>query len=257
MRTLRWFPLLLAVRWAAASTDSDFQARLQGLNALGERVDQRLETLGIRRPQGFGLSDGRPESGEPPARPPLFTVHESSKALLLPQGRFLFGTLVHRLVVGSEGSPVLVELEAHQGSLSGVRLYGSAKAGSEGRLSIAFERILFPGGRAVPLQAVAMDRSGAVGLPAHVISQKALAVMGAMGASFVSGLAASQQDITANGFGFQVPRTGARNALLQGIAQTAADQSKRLIEEATAEKPVLIVEAGTSVTVLVEKEVRP
>jgi len=89
-----------------------------------------------------------------------------------------------------------------------------------------------------------------------VLSQKALSVAGAIASSFVSGLAASQQSVTSNAFGFESTQRSPRNTILGGLAQTAADQSKRLIDEATSEKPVLIVEPNTSVTIMFQEEVR-
>lgn len=71
-----------------------------------------------------------------------------------------------------------------------------------------------------------------------------------------SGLAAGQQSQVVGPMGFsQVEPTG-RNGVLQGVAQTAAEQSKRLIDDATAEKPVLVVKSGAAVTVWVQEEVR-
>ena len=75
-----------------------------------------------------------------------------------------------------------------------------------------------------------------------------------MASSFVSGIAASQQTQAPTAFGFSQTERNGRNALLQGLSQTAADQSKRLIEDVTAEKPVLVVEAGTAVSVYLDCE---
>jgi hypothetical protein len=103
---------------------------------------------------------------------------------------------------------------------------------------------------------VALDTEGAFGLTAQVLNGKALAVAGAMASSFIAGLASGQQSQTTGPFGFSQTQPTGRNAILQGVAQTAADQSKRFIEETTSEKPVLVVEALTPVTVFVQEEVR-
>ena len=47
-----------------------------------------------------------------------------------------------------------------------------------------------------------------------------------------------------------------RNSILQGVAQSAADQSKRLIDEATEEKPVFILKPGADVSIYFTEEVR-
>jgi hypothetical protein len=164
---------------------------------------------------------------------------------------------VTRLVVGADGAPALVELDQGQGAFSSMRVMGMARqSGTAGRLSLEFQRLLFRTGRAISILGVGLDSEGSYGLVAQVFSQKAWAVAGAMASSFVSGLAASQQSQTVNAFGFSQAQPTGRNALLQGVAQTAADQSKRMIEEATAEKPVLVVEEKTSVTILIQEEVR-
>ena len=49
---------------------------------------------------------------------------------------------------------------------------------------------------------------------------------------------------------------GNRNGVLQGVAQTAADQSKRLIDDATKEKPILVVEPETKISLYLDEEVR-
>ena len=108
----------------------------------------------------------------------------------------------------------------------------------------------------IPVKAVALDDTGAFGLQAQVFSGKAIAVAGAMASGFISGFAASQQGQTQTPFGFSQVQPTVRNSLLQGVAQTAADQSKRLIEDATKESPVLVVDAGTPVTGLTQEEVR-
>jgi NADH:ubiquinone oxidoreductase subunit D len=97
---------------------------------------------------------------------------------------------------------------------------------------------------------------GAYGLEAKVFSSKALMLAGAIAGSFISGFAAAQQTQTTTAIGFQQTQPSMRNGILQGVAQTTADQSKRMIDEATAEKPVLVVEAGESVVAFFDEEVR-
>ena len=186
----------------------------------------------------------------------LFQIHSDLKRLRLSTGKLLFGRTITRLVVTSE-SPAIIQLDVAQGSFSELRLMGSAHASSTpGRLIIEFQKILLSNGNSVSLQATALDENGAHGLVAQVFSQKALSVAGAMASSFVSGLAASQQTQSSNAFGFTQTQPTGRNAILQGVAQTAADQSKRLIDEAFQEKPVLVVEAGTELTILIQEDVR-
>lgn len=244
---------LLSVAFGSAfAAGVPFGAATQEIAAQQRALDQAL--------QGFGVptSGGTPHRAESNRQDQkLFRVHAEIKSLQLPAGKFLFGKLVHKLVVPSDGAPVLVELSSRQGSMSGLRLMGTARHSSSGdRIAMEFARILFRGGATGTISAVGLDESGALGVPAYVMSQKALSVMGALASSFVSGVASSQQSLVPNAFGFQATQPTGRNAILQGIAQSAADQSKTLIEEATATKPVLILEPNTDVSVLVQEEVR-
>lgn len=253
-----WFAALGALVSAPAVqalSETEFQGSLGRLQSRQHATDQLLKRFGAQ--SGFEVGEERADAQSETKRGPLFKIHGELKAQAIPSGKLLFGQLVNRLVVGADGSPALIELDEGQGSLSKLRLMGTARqAGSPGRVSVEVNRLLLRSGQSVVVQAVALDEGGAFGLLAQTLSGKTLAVVGAVASSFVSGLAAGQQTQTAGALGFsQVPPTG-RNALLQGVAQTAADQSKRLIEEATAEKPVLIVEALTPVTVLVQEEVR-
>jgi hypothetical protein len=221
-------------------------------------ADQRRTARAVDELRAQIARAGAPTPTDAPeAKRGLFTVHDEARAFQAAPGRLLFGEVVNRLVVGSDGSPAILELNAGQGAFSGLRVLGRGFQGStDGRLGIGFDRLVLRTGRVVPIKGAALDGSGGYGLEAQVFSSKALAVAGAMGASFISGLATSQQTETTTAFGFsQVQPTG-RNAILQGVAQTAGDQSKRLVEDATKEKPVFVVESGTAVTVYLDEEVR-
>ena len=239
---------------SAFAAGSDFSTLTRGITEQQKALDRALVGMGVRNPSAQnGVSPGA--AGRQDA--PLFRVHSEMKTLQAPVGRFLFGKVIQKLVIASEGSPVVVELAQGQGPLSGLRVLGTARQSSTGdRISMEFSKLLFRGGSTGSIQAVALDSSGALGVPAYVLSQKAISVLGAMASSFVSGVAASQQTLVPNAFGFQATQPTGRNAVLQGLSQTAADQSKRLIDEATAEKPVLILEPNTEISLLVQEEVR-
>lgn len=255
MTLISVFITFLAANPGWSMTDQEFRTKAEQLSRAQAQSDSLIRRLqsqaGI---PGLNSIPGSKSSKEPG---PLFRVHGNLTANFLPVGKLLYGKLVNRLVVGAEGSPALIELDDHQGGYSRLRIMGTARqAETAGRLSIDASRLLLKSGRAVPMQATALDPDGAFGLEAQVLSGKALAVAGGMASSFIAGLAASQQLQTTNSFGFSQTQPGGRNALLQGVAQTAADQSKRLIDQATAEKPILIVESQSSVTVLIQEEVR-
>ena len=255
---MKW-SILIALLYAqptpAATPQADFQARTERLRQSQAYTDQIFNQMKAKA--GFHDDMGaEPRKAEEGVQP-LFKIHAEMTTRILPAGKLLFGELVNRLVVGSDGSPSLIELDDVQGSLSRLRIMGIARqAGTAGRVSIEVTKLLLRNGASVPLKASTLDASGGFGLEAQVFSSKALAIGGALASSFISGLAAGSQSQVAGPFGMVQPETTGRNALLQGVAQTAADQSKRFIEESTSEKPILVVEPGTPVSVLVDEEVR-
>ena len=241
----------------AHAVESSYGRDVNRLRAKEAQISNQIRALRSRygfaeEPSGAAAESESSES----KKPKLLIIHDELKGGRLASGKLLFGKTVSRLVVSGDGAPALVELDDRQGGVSGVRLLGTARASATvGRLSIEFQKLLLNSG-AIPVQATALDAQGAQGLVAEVFSSKAWAIAGAMAGSFITGLASAQQTQSISSFGFAQTQPTGRNALLQGVAQTAADQSKRLVEEATAEKPVLVVEPGTEVTVLIQEEVR-
>ena len=246
--------LLVCLPRAAWAQEASYNARLERLHNGQAAVEDALKHYSGAL--GLGEPHNAPQPAATEGRPSLFQIHGSLSTARLGPGRLLYGTLMTRLVVGPDGSPALIRLSGDQGMGSEVRVLGIARqAGTEGRVSIEISRVLFPA-KTVEIHAQVLDAEGAFGLPAQVWSHKAWAVAGSMASSFISGLAAGQQTQSNSPLGFsQVEPTG-RNSVLQGVAQTAADQSKRLIEEATADKPVLTIEAGAVVVVMIQEEVR-
>jgi hypothetical protein len=227
---------------------SDFENRIQSIKDRSQQIESLLN--------GFkGSTAGARIEREEEARP-LFTVHNQNTKRLVGSGEVHFGQLHTKVIVGTEPVPAVLNFRNDQGVLSGLRATGLAKANSvEGRVSITLSKLILSSGKSVSINAQALDNQGAQGLKAEVISHKALAVAGAMGSSFVSGLAAASQTQRTNAFGFTETQPTGRNAILQGLAQTAADQSKWLIDEATKEKPILILEPGTDVSVFFDEEI--
>lgn len=230
---------------------NDFHEKLRSIANRSKAIDSKMSEL------GFVQDYSQPRTSSDKTLSPILITHNPAKFLYAQAGRIIKAKTLNRLVVAAEGSPALVEISSSEGIFSGLKVIGKARiSSSPGRLQIDFDRLILRSGKVASIQALALDEVGAYGLSAQVITGKTWAVTGAMAGSFVSGLAASQQTESTTAFGFsQTERTG-RNAVLQGLAQTAADQSKRLIDESTQEKPVLIVEPGTAVGLFINEEVR-
>lgn len=245
-----WLVILLSVLPGTLETFADsFESGTKRLKENQERVDAALKSIGIVSESPTTKSD----SGRPKEK--IITQYSNSSRVRIAVGKLIFAKVINRLVVGADGSPVIVEFDPAQGWLSGLRMLGSARqSGVPGRISLDFKQLLFLDGRNISVSATAMDRFGAYGLEGQIFSQRALAIGGSIASSFVSGVAAAGQTQSSNAFGFSQTQVTGRNAILQGVAQTAADQSKRLIEESTQDKPYLVVEAGTEVTILNQEE---
>lgn len=242
---------ILIILISTSAFAGDYAQALKQLESRQYQIDQKM--------RGFGLSSEIPheEKSDPEKQQSLLQIHNHLSFGYIPAGKLLFGKTHLRLIVGSEAAPAMILMEDRQGITSGLKLLGKARASStEGRMVIDLDRLLLRSGKAIPIQASVLDESGALGLHAQVFSGKLWAAIGATASGFISGMAASQETITTNAFGFSEAQPGGRNATLQGLAKAASDQSKKLLEDATQEKPILIIESDTSVTVLVNEEVR-
>lgn len=247
--------IVIAGAVSVSAFAADYDAQVQRIRTQSNRIQTHLRQLGIKTT----VDDDAPflDPNRPQKVAPMFEIHGDFKTRQAQEGSFIFGKLVNRLVVSSDEHPAIVELLTDQGVLSGLRIRGVARQSSNPeRIQIDFTKIILRSGKAAQISASALDQNGALGLKADVFSGKALAVAGSMAGSFITGLAAGSQSQTTNGLGFTTVQSTGRNALLQGVAQTAADGSKRLLEEATKEKPVLIVEPGTEVSIFFNEEVR-
>jgi hypothetical protein len=255
--TLAGFLTVLPGGASDAFGGENYSAQLQRIRANEGAISDQLRHLRSR--YGFAadtLGTSATEKSAPQDRPKLLALHNELRSGYLPAGKLLFGKTLMRLVVTSEAAPLLVTLDDGQGAVSGVRVLGVARPSSiPGRVQVELQKLLLSS-RSVAIQGSALDPEGALGLVAEVFSSKAWSIAGAMAGSFITGLATGQQTQSVSALGFSQAQPTGRNALLQGVAQTAADQSKRLIEEATAEKPVLVVESGMEVVLLIQEEVR-
>ncbi len=246
--------IILLLLLCSNSFSADYLKELSRLEKRSHKIDQKLKTLGIvpfEQIQNFSKEESKNTNS-------IIALHSDLTFIKAQAGKFLFGKTLNRLIVGPEGSPAVIELDLDQGIFSSLRLLGKATQNStQDRVFLVLDRLILKTASPYPIKAVALDEQGGYGLTAQVFSSKALKIAGAMAGSFISGYAASQQTQSpSNAFGFSQPETGSKNGILQGVSQTAADQSKRLIEESTEEKPVLVVNAATALAVLIEEEVR-
>lgn len=240
-----WFVL-----FASSASGAEYSQDLAKIKKGNEAIQNRLHSLGV--PLGMPKTSVGDASDEERS---LYKVHDRVSRVRVPLGKLVYGKTLTRWVIAAEGTPALIRLNEGQGWLSEVRILGNVRqGGAPGRAVFDGKELLLNTGRSIAVKSTALDDQGAYGIEAQILSGKMLSFAGAVATGVLSGMAASQQSETVNAYGFsQTERTG-RNAVLQGLAQSATDQSKRLIDEATAEKPVLIVEPGTSVSIIFQEE---
>ncbi|MCM0604481.1 MAG: TrbI/VirB10 family protein [Xanthomonadaceae bacterium] len=235
-------------------------------SSFSDQTDNRIQHLRTNQKNiesmmsKMGLEVERSESGELTRKniaPTLFVKHADSDRLRIPMGTVLYGSILQELIIGGDPTPVFIFLNSNQNQYSGLKITGLARASSSGRIHFEFNKLHFNGGRTASVQAQALDNQGALGLePSQILSAKALSLVGSMAGSFVSGYAASQQSQVVSPIGINQNQITPRNSILQGVAQSAADQSKRLIDEAIEEKPVFILKPGADVSIYFTEEVR-
>lgn len=214
-----------------------------------KRAQERFKRLGMQYPEGDTVNEQEIQKS-------LVTVYPQESRLRLNAGEVLTSTLPHRVVVSGESAPVWLTIQNGPSWTQGLTLLGKARGTTGSRVAIDIERLKLHTGRTIGIRAQVLDHAGALALEAQVFSAKLLATAGALGAGFLSGLATGFQSNQSNGLGVLSNPPTPRNAILQGLAQSSADQSKRLIDDATKEKPVFVVEPGTPLLIFVEEELK-
>lgn len=233
----------------------EYERQVKQIQADVAATEREMERLGLSSQHRAGmLADQNKTQGR---STPLIQFVDAKKTLVAPPGKILWGVILERIVLSSEPHPVRVKLDRDQGIFSRLIVIGIARPSStQGRIQFDLDRMVLSTGGVEAIAAVGVDEQGSLGIVSHVLSSKALATAGALGTGILSGVAAGSQTLNQGALGFTQTEVNPRNALLQGLAQAASDQSKRLIEDATKEKPILTLEPGAQVGVLLQSEVR-
>lgn len=145
--------------------------------------------------------------------------------------------------------------QGHRLLRRGDKLLGKAAAGkTRDRLVVNFQHIILKSGKSIPLNAIALDEDGTIGVKGYIVGNTLLQILGPAladaGANFLSslsGLPSTQTTVNASGTTTYTSGTkgGLTEALSQGgqtIAQGIAQALKNDIEE---NKPYVLVPAGT------------
>lgn len=166
------------------------------------------------------------------------------------------GTLVKaKLITGASDGPVRAEL-IQDVIVNGERLIESGStilgngSSTEERLFVRFDRLIRKDGSTLSIQAQALDRKDRIaGLKGNKVSTEAMKLAAGIGLNFVGGISDALQETEVKG-GVALRSSSMKNALLNGAAHAALDQSKDLISSYKDKAPRIEVEKGRIVEIM-------
>ncbi|MCM0604494.1 MAG: TrbI/VirB10 family protein [Xanthomonadaceae bacterium] len=178
--------------------------------------------------------------------------------------KILPGTFVKaRLVTGASNGLVKAVLTQDVRTFQGETLYqkGTVLIGmgvsSYERLQVRFNQLISTEGQIVSIEGQACELDDqSVGLRGSMVGNKATKVGLGIGLSFVGGMSVGLQDRTQSGgqspfsVAQDAPKPSLKNALLNGAATAALDESKELMTEARNQAPIIHVPAGKEIFIL-------
>ncbi|MEQ1664559.1 MAG: TrbI/VirB10 family protein [Bdellovibrionales bacterium] len=139
---------------------------------------------------------------------------------------------------------------------AGSKILGRVGPGQDSdRISVNFDQVVFPNGHQMAITGVAMMPDGSPGVVGEFHSGRGYKIAGALGSSFLAGAAAALQTNQVNMLGLEAPKGSTRNAILNGVAQSALEQGRRFGEEAQNQQGYVIVPTGTSFQIYIDREV--
>ncbi len=126
-----------------------------------------------------------------------------------------------------------------------------AGSSSEERLFIKFGQVVFKDGTFGNLTAEACDQTDKiVGLKGSLVGNKAIQVAGSLGLGFMGGFSTALQD-TQGQQGAVVTQPSLKNALLNGTATAALEESRNMMQDLKNRQPIIEVPQGTTICVMV------
>ncbi len=182
--------------------------------------------------------------------------------LVIPLGSMVKCLLIHNIVTNNFEAPVIVQVWKDfyfDGKLLlpfGTRIYGTATAGRQrDRVTVAFHDIVFQDGKTVKINAIGLSQDGSGGLTGTVIDDGTKKTILAMAMNLLSGMALGFQQTSTNALtGMDQVQSNARNALLNGVANTFQKQAQQTQNDIENSKGYAIVLAGNELVVYFEKE---
>ena len=169
----------------------------------------------------------------------------------IPPGAMVNATLVSGASNGLVRAELTDSLVQSGESLleEGTVLVGQGSS-TEERLFVSFAQAVFRDGSIANIEAQACDRSDKiVGLKGSKLGNKLANIIGSIGLGFVGGFSEGLQE-TQGQQGVAVRTPSLKNALLNGTATTALEQSKNLMSDLKEQRPVIEVQANEPICVI-------
>lgn len=149
----------------------------------------------------------------------------------------------------TEGLTIAGERVVEEGAI----LLGQGQSGDD-RLSIRFSQMVYKDGAVETIDAQGCDASDKIpGIKGSKIGGQALRLATGIGLTFVGGMADVLQDSSGqNGTVVRAPTL--KNAMLNGAATAALDQSREILANTRNKPPVIEIPSGTSLFILFQKD---
>lgn len=199
-----------------------------------------------------GFSGRRSNGGISVRLAGLQVISRPRNLALIPPGSFMEAKLASGASNGLVRAEVSKALSVNGDIVipEGAFLVGSGSS-SEDRLFVRFSQVVFKDGTFGNLNAEACDQSDKiVGLKGSKVGNKALQLTGSLGLGFLGGFSTALQD-TKGQQGAVVSEPSLKNALLNGTATTALEESKNMMQDLKNRQPIIEVPQGTSICVMV------
>ncbi|MDE1920786.1 MAG: TrbI/VirB10 family protein [Candidatus Omnitrophica bacterium] len=176
---------------------------------------------------------------------------------VVPLGSMVKCILIHNIVTNNFQAPVIAQVWQDfyfDGKLLlpfGTRIYGTASAGRErDRVTVSFHDIVFQDGKDIKMNAIGLSQDGSGGLTGTVINDATRKTIWAMAMNLLSGMALGFQQTQTNLVtGVDQVESNARNALLNGVANTFQKQAQTTQQDIENSKGYAIVLAGSELIV--------
>ena len=182
----------------------------------------------------------------------------------LPTGFGIPVRLVNSIQSGESSTPVIAEVTEDINSRSeltipkGTRVIGQASVDdSARRIQVHFQTLVYPEGEQHSVQGLALMPDGSAGLVGDYHSGSGTRQLGRFLGTFVGGMAEGMTERQSAGLMGSYEVGSVRNGLLNGVSQSAQDQTRAITDDLSNTKPTMTLPSGQSFILYLEKGYQP